>query len=92
MKLKRQKTLLKGMAVAMSLGLLTACGGAPASSSTGDATAETGSSESAPAEQTESGGEGKVITVWTKDRADSEYMQAAVDDYNANNTHGYTVE
>lgn len=92
MKLKRQKTLLKGMAVAMSLGLLTACGGAPASSSTGDATAETGSSESAPAEQTESGGEGKVIRVWTKDRADSEYMQAAVDDYNANNTHGYTVE
>lgn len=87
MKKMSRKNLLKAGAVTTALALLAGCGGAAASSA---------SSEAAPAAESTStpaaSGDTKVITVWTKDRADSEYMTAAVDAYNASNTHGYIVE
>lgn len=85
MKKMFHKNLLKAGAVTTALALLAGCGGA--TSSTSSSTADVGSA-SAPA----ASGDTKVITVWTKDRADSEYMTAAVDEYNATNTHGYIVE
>lgn len=63
---------------------LAACGSSASSTAA--------SSEAASSAAAENAGKAKVITVWTKDRADSEYMTAAVDAYNANNTHNYVVE
>lgn len=86
MKKMSRKNLLKAGAVTTALALLAGCGGA-ASGTSGEAASAAESASSAAAS-----GESKVITVWTKDRADSEYMTAAVDAYNASNTHGYIVE
>lgn len=84
------KNLFKTVAATLAVTLLAACGSAPAQDSTpaqADSTAPAASTAGTP-----SNPDAKVITVWTKDRADSEYMTAAVDEYNRTNTHGYIVE
>ena len=84
------KNLAKTVAATLAITLLAACGSTPASDSTpapAGSTAPAASTAGAP-DNTDA----KVITVWTKDRADSEYMTAAVDEYNKTNTHGYIVE
>lgn len=84
MKKISRRSMLKAMAAAGSMAALAACGSSASST--------TASSEAASSAAAENAGKAKVITVWTKDRADSEYMTAAVDAYNANNTHNYVVE
>lgn len=84
MKKISRRSMLKAMAAAGSMAALAACGSSASSTAA--------SSEAASSAAAENAGKAKVITVWTKDRADSEYMTAAVDAYNANNTHNYVVE
>lgn len=78
MKKISRRSMLKALALSCPALALAACGGQDSSSGSGSA----GSDPSKP----------KVITVWTKDRADSEFMSAAVEQYNATNTHNYMVE
>lgn len=88
MKKTIRKTLLKALAAAASLAILAGCAGTPAANSDSPSGPAGNSSEPSGGNN----GQTKVITVWTKDRADSEYMTAAVDEYNKTNTHGYQVE
>lgn len=59
---------------------------------------KTGTPSNAQAGETEGGdkgtntGEKTVITVWTKDRHDADFMQGKIDDYNATNTDNIEVE
>lgn len=90
MKANTRKALLKAGAVTAAMAVLAGCGGQAASSATADTSSEAATTTTTTADN--NNGETKVITVWTKDRADSEYMTAAVDEYNKTNTHGYLVE
>lgn len=87
MKKQTRNSLLKVAAMTTAVSILTACGGGAASSAASSTDAAASTDTAAASNQ-----ETKVITVWTKDRADSEYMTAAVDEYNKTNTHGYVVE
>lgn len=87
MKKQTRNSLLKVAAMTTAVSVLTACGGGAASSAASSTDAAASTDTAAASNQ-----ETKVITVWTKDRADSEYMTAAVDEYNKTNTHGYVVE
>ena len=89
---KNFKHLLKAIALIAMLAVLAGCGGQPAGNTTADNTPSTPSNSTADPAAPAANGESKVITVWTKDRADSEYMTAAVEEYNKTNTHGYIVE
>ena len=89
---KNFKHLLKAIALIAMLAVLAGCGGQPADNTPANSTPSTPSNSTADPAAPSANGESKVITVWTKDRADSEYMTAAVEEYNKTNTHGYIVE
>lgn len=98
------KTTALILAITLVFAMLSACGstnndGGNVSNPGGSNTSEpSGGNTSNPGGSNTSepggnnGGKPTILTVWTKDRADSEYMVAAVERYNETNTHNYIVE
>lgn len=75
------------LASLMAASVMTACssGSTEVNGTSGEA-AEAGS-----ATETAASGEKTVINVWSKDRHDADYVQAKIDEYNANNTDNIEV-
>ncbi|MCR5754347.1 MAG: extracellular solute-binding protein, partial [Acetatifactor sp.] len=89
MRSKKLTSLL--LSTVMTVSLLAGCG---QSETATDAQAETKPEEKIEEEATPeeaSSGEKTIITVWTKDRHDAEYMQSKIDRYNDTNTDNIKV-
>ena len=93
--MKLKKVLALTMAAMLTVTALAGCGNSGTDSPEESQTEQ--SKESAEPEESEasnagdevsaeSSGEKTVITVWTKDRHDAEFMQGKIDEYNATNT------
>lgn len=88
--MKCKKLLALLLAGVMLTSALTGCGNSSEeASSTG---AEATEQESAESASDAENGEKTVVTVWTKDRHDAEFMQSKVDEYNATNTDNIEVK
>ncbi len=98
--MKLKKVLALTMAAMLTVTALAGCGNSGTDSPEESQTEQ--SKESAEPEESEasnagdevsaeSSGEKTVITVWTKDRHDAEFMQGKIDEYNATNTDNIEV-
>lgn len=89
--MKNRRVVALTMAAMMAVTALVGCG------STGsDAEAPEGQQQAESSEETKTpeaeDGDKTVITVWTKDRADADFMQSKIDEYNATNTDNIEVK
>lgn len=95
--MRSKKIMALTMAAMMAVSALTGCGSKAADSTTAAQTgAQSGTETKAETKGEESkapaaDGEKTVVTVWTKDRHDAEFMQSKVDEYNASNTDNIEV-
>lgn len=90
-KFKKLSALI--LVFAMSFTLLAGCSSKEETTTSENGTAvKTDSSEATPTVGTQASDEKTVVTVWTKDRHDADFMQALVDDYNATNTDNIEVK
>lgn len=98
--MKLKKVIALTMATMLSITALAGCGNSGADSSAtsqssqNDAVSESEEETTTEAESEASetnSGEKTVITVWTKDRHDAEFMQGKIDEYNASNTDNIEV-
>ena len=86
---KLKQVFAFSLAAVMSFSLLTGCGtGSATSNPTGAEITTAGGAETS----TVPSGEKTVITIWTKDRHDADFMQQKVDKYNAINTHNIEIK
>ncbi|MCB7317862.1 ABC transporter substrate-binding protein [Lacrimispora sp. 210928-DFI.3.58] len=83
--MRSKKLMALAMTAIMAAAVMAGCGGK---------TADTGAvSQASTGEKAKEENGGKtVITVWTKDRHDAEFMQGKVDEYNATNTDNIEVK
>ena len=98
--MKLKKVIALTMATMLSITALAGCGnGGADSSATSQSSQNDAVSESEKEATAEAEGEASetnsrektVITVWTKDRHDAEFMQGKIDEYNASNTDNIEV-
>lgn len=91
--MRSNKILALTMAALMAVSSLAGCSGkeSTATTTTGANTEAKDTAAETAAEKKESG-EKTVITVWTKDRHDADFMQKKVDEYNASNTDNIEVK
>lgn len=92
--MKSKKVLALVMAAVMTAAVFTGCGNGNGNAGSGQTSQ--GTQESSKAEESkeavQTDGEKTVITVWTKDRHDADFMQSKVDEYNASNTDNIEVK
>jgi len=91
----RCNVLVLAMIIAMMTSLFIGCSKEekPVETNQSTKTEETKSSNEKKEESKEAAsGEKTVVTVWTKDRHDAEFMQSKVDEYNATNTDNIEVK
>lgn len=92
--MKSKKLAACTMAVLMAISAMTGCSGnqsAAEATAKEEETKEAGAEKPAEAEK-EGNSEKTVVTVWTKDRHDAQFMQSKVDEYNASNTDNIEVK
>lgn len=95
--MKSKKIAAITLAAMMAVSALTGCSSSDSTptSAVADTTAGGGQGSEATDQTTagkESSGEKTVVSVWTKDRHDAQFMQAKVDEYNATNTDNIEVK
>lgn len=88
--MRRKQWIALTMVAVMAASVFTGCGSNAESSGT-EAQSAAGSQAEEEGKVSAADGEKTVITVWTKDRHDAEFMQGKVDEYNASNTDNIEV-
>ena len=92
----KKKIVSMMLAGAMAVSLAGCGGGADKATTAAPAQGSTGAEQSGEKAQTtedkkEESGEKTVITVWTMDRHDSEYVESKIEEFNANNDKGIEI-
>lgn len=85
---KGKRFLALAMVVALSASLFIGCG----NSEKPETTSGTQKAEAVAETTTGKPGEKTIVTVWTKDRHDADFMQAKVNEYNSSNTDNILVK